>query len=477
MKIFKKKWFYIIVLILIAITIGYFLFFKNKSKTNYELDTVKRGNLIQKVSVTGTVKPSTNVDLAFERGGKVASVNVSVGNRVKSGQVLVTLVNDDLQAQLNQAEAKLEELKKGSRPEEIDIQKEKVKTAKDSLLDAIDDAYTKSDDAIRNKTDKLFSNPSTFPQINIPIKDIVLKSQIESERLFLEPVLNNWKDNLTDYNLAKDNLNKIKDFLDKLATAVNALTESATLSQTTIDGYKTEISTCRTNINTAIMNLNSAINNLNLQEKQLELYEAGTILEQIKAQEAGVEEIKANISKTIMVSPINGIITKNEAKVGEIVPANTPIISIISDSKLQIEAYVPEADIAKVKINDLAEVTLDAYGKDVLFEAKVVSIDPAETIIEGVSTYKTVLEFTKEDAKIKSGMTANTDIITARKENVLYIPQRAVITKDKEKIVRKIDNNNQITEVKVETGLKDSDGNIEVLSGLSEGEKIVVYTK
>jgi len=102
----------------------------------------------------------------------------------------------------------------------------------------------------------------------------------------------------------------------------------------------------------------------------------------------------------------------------------------------------------------------------------VVKIDPAETIIEGVATYKTTLQFEKSDGRIKSGMTANIDISTDKRENVLVIPQRAVVSEGAGKFVM-VDNGTSNPEKrKIETGLRGIDGNIEVISGLSEGEKI-----
>ena len=145
---------------------------------------------------------------------------------------------------------------------------------------------------------------------------------------------------------------------------------------------------------------------------------------------------------------------------------------MISTNKYEIEANVPEADIAKIKVGNTADVTLDAYGNDVRFNVKITAIDPAETVIEGVSTYKTTFQFTAEDGRIKSGMTANLDILTDKKENVIAIPSRAVITKGADKIVTVL-GNNILKEVKVTLGLRGSDGNVEIVSGISEGDKVV----
>ena len=154
--------------------------------------------------------------------------------------------------------------------------------------------------------------------------------------------------------------------------------------------------------------------------------------------------------------------------------ANTTVISVISEAGFEIEANITEVDISKVKIGNKAEVELDAYGNDESFEAVVVSIDPAEEVIEGVATYKTVLQFLDAGDKIKSGMSADLEIMTNMKENIIAIPQRAVIYRNGDRIV-KIMVNGEIMEREVETGVKGSDGKIEILSGINEGDTVITF--
>jgi multidrug efflux pump subunit AcrA (membrane-fusion protein) len=135
---------------------------------------------------------------------------------------------------------------------------------------------------------------------------------------------------------------------------------------------------------------------------------------------------------------------------------------------------MPEADITKIHMQNPAEITLDAYGRDTVFEALVTKMDPAEIIIDGVPTYKVTLQFTAADSRIRSGMTANITIITAEKENVLAIPQRAIIREDGNKFVQ-IVQGTSIQKVQVETGLQASNGNIEIINGIQEGERVITF--
>ncbi len=197
----------------------------------------------------------------------------------------------------------------------------------------------------------------------------------------------------------------------------------------------------------------------------------------IKQAQAALQNTQAQLDKNSLRAPFDGLVAKQEAKVGEMAAANTTIVSLISEAKFEIEANVPEADIAKVKISDSANVTLDAYGNEVIFEARVVAIEPAETVIDGVATYKNTFQFVKEDERIKSGMTANIDILTDQRENVIIVPQRAVINQGNGKIIKVLGDDQVVKDVQVETGLRGSDGNIEIISGLNEGDKVVVNFK
>ena len=259
---------------------------------------------------------------------------------------------------------------------------------------------------------------------------------------------------------AESHLKVIRDFL---LDAMDALEKANSLSASTLDSYKANVTTARTNINTALTNISDQKQSINLQGANIVSEEVS-----IRSYEASVGNIEAQIEKTILRSPINGIITKQDAKVGEIAVANSVLVSILS-SIYEVEAFIPEVDIAKIKIGDSAKVTLDAYGREAIFEAKVISVNPAETMVEGVATYKTTLRLDSGDKPVKSGMTANLDILTAQKNDALIIPQRAITSANGDKFV-----DIGGTTVKVITGLRGSDGNIEILEGLKEGDKIVI---
>lgn len=526
LKIKNKKRFVLILLgvvVVLAIAGGIVAGQMNKPLP-YEFIIASKQTVIQEVSVTGKVKPAQSVELAFERGGKIKSAPVQIGDIVEAGQVLASLDTSELQAQKEQAEANLEnqeaqlaQLQKGTRPEEINIAKNAVDNAQktltetknktvsdlahlyDDVKDTLNDAYVKADDAVNKQTQELFSNGNTNnPQLTFYCSSYQLVIDSQTKKILANNSVINLKENNNSLEKALIDLSQISDFLN---TIDSALSNASGLSASTISTYKGYVNTGRTNINTALTNVNAlkqsissqvitnqqnittAQNSLESAQKNLELKQAGATSEQIqsqdsqvKAAQANVNNISAQIAKAALKAPIAGIITKQEAKPGEISQAGAVTVSLISQAEFEIEANIPEADIAKVKLGDNAKTTLDAYGADVEFQAKITKIDPAETVLEGVPTYKTTLQFTQKDERIKSGFTANIDILTNQKENVLAVPYRAVITKNGEKII-KVVVDEKITEVKVILGLRGSDGNVEIIEGINEGDKIITFEK
>lgn len=508
---------------IIAVVFFGYLYLGNSKINEEDVVVAKRSDLIQVVSLSGKIKPVDEISLGFEKVGKIKSVGVNVGDKVPKGKVLATQENADLFADLEQAkavvkreESKLSELYGGTRKEEIILDESKVEKAKIDLAESrkkleasIRSAYTKSDDVVRNTVDQFFNNPRSYlAEFSIDFNDsgtsvyfdvdFNLKLDIKNKRIKVEGLLNNWLESLKKMgsdleNIEKyaaeadNNLVEIKSLLDKISEAVNSLNSYNFKYESTVSGYKTSISGARTIIDSMIDTLNRSIqdvksdsSNFIISEKELALKKAGTLPEKIIAQRAAVDEVRAKvsaveaqISKTIIRSPIDGVVTKQDAKTGEITSANTPIISVISDGKFEVESFVPEINIAKIKIGNQAEVTFDAYDLDVVFNANVSRIDPAETLVDGVPNYKIILELLDGDERIKSGMTANLEVTTDKKEGVIIIPLRAVVSKNGKKIVRVV-RNKIIEEADVQIGIKGSDGGIEIISGIKDGDRVLI---
>ena len=195
----------------------------------------------------------------------------------------------------------------------------------------------------------------------------------------------------------------------------------------------------------------------------------------VEAAQANVKNLQAQISQTFIRAPFIGVVTQVDAKVGQIAPINTALVSIISKDKFQVELYVPEIDVAKVAIGNAAQITLDAYGSTVIFNAALIAIDPAETILNGASSYKVTLQFSDIDSRLKPGMTVNATVIADKRTAVLAVPQQAIITRGDQKFVLKAAANGESVLTPVITGIKSTDGLIEITQGLEEGDRIIGF--
>ena len=483
-----KIWAIIIIIVLLAL--GWYFLGRNSSNTKYTEIPVTVSSISEIVSVTGNVKPLATVDLAFERGGRVANINVAVGDKVYTGQSLTSVSNADLVASLDQAKAnlKITELQSGNKLDQatLNLAQDKI-----SLVNSIKDSYTQADDAVRNKIYSLFTDPNRYQAKLSFTTDSYLRDSIESGKDTISDSLSSWYSTLSSintnsdldvyYNTAKTNLLAIKSLLDKCATAVNGLSPgSSNISYLQIDAWKSNMSLARTSINQEINSLVGIYDQYQAALLALVNTKNDFSVQQVTVEQAraGVASAEAELAKSIIRAPINGVVTNIVPKLGETVSAGQTVISVISYGDYEVEAFVPEADISKVKIGNFASTTLDAYGSGVNFQTTVIKIDPAATLIDGVPTYKVTFKFITQDERVKSGMTANLDILTNHKDNVLVLPGRLVVTKDDGKYVSVADSINpgKSQDKKIVTGLRGVDGNVEIVSGLSEGEKVVVPT-
>lgn len=275
-----------------------------------------------------------------------------------------------------------------------------------------------------------------------------------------------------------------------IASFKTSLNTQSTVISTAISSVQTAASNLRskdiyyqTQINTANNNIASASANLSLSKARLKSKEAPPRDFEIEAAKANVRRAQAtlnrylsDLSETVIKAPVDGTITKVNFNAGESSSLSEAVISMIGESKLQIEVNVPESDITKITVGDSVEITLDAFSSLEKFAGVVTFIDPASTIINDVTYYNVKVDFNEPQEKIKSGMTADLTILTDQKNSVLTVASRAIVIRDGLQYVQ-ILQGETLVERQVTTGLKSDDGMTEVISGVSEGEDIITLVK
>ncbi len=262
------------------------------------------------------------------------------------------------------------------------------------------------------------------------------------------------------------------------ATALNSLQKSKfDLEQSKINARNSE-NNARAQVDIRHAALNSSVASLNLKKSPVRAVDLAPLAAQISLAQVVLEIAKNEYSDSQLISPIDGLVTFIYGKVGENVSISETALSsflTIQTDNLIVEASVPETDISKIKEGDKVEMTVDAFDFTEKFEGSVAYIDPAETVIQGVVYYGIKAAFDLKDERLRSGMTTNMNVVTAKKENILIIPSRAVKYEDSIRYVELL-NNGTPKKTIIKTGLE-SDQFIEVTDGLKEGDKIITFMK
>lgn len=467
--------------IVVAAIVALWMFGGNGNNKDLQTLVLEPTDFAPAVAVSGTVVAAQEVDLGFAQSGRVSGVYAKVGSDVRQGALIANIENGDEHAAVVSAEARLQEALAGTRPEEIHIAEVEVSSARAEALDAARDAFRAADDAVRTKTADLFHNPTTNPSLTFITTSNSSKRAAEDARLDLERELEVWEREVAALGPTADLpaalsrasaiLAQSASFLTAVAMALNNAEQDAYNTQAEIEASIANITSARTGINTAQSNITSARSTLESAERSLTLKQAGSTSYDIAYERAQVEAARAALARTIITAPFSGTVSRVDVSIGEIVSPNTPQISMLSHGVFQIESYIPEVNIAHIELGDRAQVTLDAYGAE-MFDAVVAAIDPAETLRDGVSTYKTTLQFGAEDPRIRSGMTANITITTEEKFDVLVIPQGALVRRNGNTYVYVLSDKETI-ERQVTIGAT-ALGRAEVLSGVAAGEVVVL---
>lgn len=215
-----------------------------------------------------------------------------------------------------------------------------------------------------------------------------------------------------------------------------------------------------------------------------------------------LQSARTNLGYANIYSPIDGVVLSRAIDVGQTVAASfsTPtLFTIAQDLKeMQVEANVDEADIGNVKNGQRVTFTVDAYINET-FEGVVTQVRLDPTVTSNVVTYTVVIKADNPDLKLKPGLTATISIYTLELKDILTAEAKAINFKpeaetlatynlhhnlpentsdlsSKETMLWIQGNDKSITSKKVTLGA--SDGvNIQILSGISEGEKLVYSLK
>ncbi len=216
------------------------------------------------------------------------------------------------------------------------------------------------------------------------------------------------------------------------------------------------------------------------------------ILFQIDQAQASLQSTLDTLSKTVYNSPIDGIITSLRVEEGEIAMIGTmnnpgTILMTIADlSVMEVEVEVDETDVIGVEIGHLAEVRVDALPDQIIMgevtEIGSSALQKATTSQES-KDFKVIITLVAPPQSLKPGLSASADIITAEKKEALAVPISALVLREKKDEENKntdeqeegvyVVESNRVKFIPVEKGIM-GEMMIEIISGLEEGQEIVV---
>lgn len=490
------------VVAVVIIIAGAYLLVKNNAsgETRYITEVVKLGNITTTVSGTGQVEASNTIDLRPKTTGDVTFVGVKVGDTVRKGKLIASVDSRDAKIALENAQISLAKLTK--EPDTLTLlQKE------NGLTESYDGGWNTVSSFITDMTllvgdlENMYSNDGYFGYNNISNLSSTGKTKVKlaedsyyDAEKSLEEISKSYK-TLSRSSSQEEILNLITKSYASSKIIANAIKNTETAfnyvvkdleyennSNTTTT--RAEITSWMSDSNNYVNSLLSAINNIKEETQSLKDTIAGSDDLDIRSAQLSLQSKQNAYNDCFVYAPFDGIIATLSAKVGE--SSGSSIGSLITQQKM-VTIPFNEVDVTSIKLGQNAVITFDAID-DLSIPGVVAEIDTLGTVSSGVVTYNVKVAFDSPDERIKPGMSSNVEITTQEKKDVLTISSSAIKNKNKKTYV-------EIFEVplpdskspmgltssvlpirkEITIGLSD-DSKTEILSGLDEGDQIVLKT-
>jgi RND family efflux transporter MFP subunit len=296
-----------------------------------------------------------------------------------------------------------------------------------------------------------------------------------------------------------------------LQSALNVIDAAIDIAEQRYATLGSSVSTLRTNAQTHLSTTNAKLSALLAQQSEL-----GTAQRAIRDQERDIQilkignptgadpislqasrndiadqerklmELRNDLADYTITAPFSGTLATVDIESYDSVTTGTSVATLITDQKIA-ELSLNEVDMAAVKVGNKATLTFDAV-EDLTLTGSVIEIDAVGTVSQGVVSYNVKIGFDARDERIKPGMTVNASIMTEVREDVLLVPASAVKAQAAASYVlaftpeltdtggpQGVTSATVPSRVPVEIGISD-DAHVEIVSGLSEGQQVVVKT-
>jgi len=404
------------------------------------LSRVKLGSISQLQSqslfrVIGEVKAVSEARLQAESSGRITSVNANLGDTVQAGFVLATLENSAQRAALLQAEGSYEAALAGAASSKSGTESAEtsLSAALTSGVSTYRSAFISADSSVRNTIDDLFTDPAgATPGFRLDSYGSAVA--LNQERKDLEPILDEWSAKTATADIgnirsrlgeAITNTQRILQYTETLSAIVSRQDPSSIFTQTQKDSLEAEFLGIRSNLNQTLQALESAQTAIKSSEEALDRAKiAGSSNEvsladaQVKSALGSLQAARSSYEKTLVRTPISGVVNALYLKEGEYASQGQPSAIIANNNALEITTALSSADAELVSIGDKVFVNGATEG---LITAVAPAIDPA-------SGKKEIKIGVVEDSQLTNGETVTIEFkrSEAKSSDTIHIPLSAV---------------------------------------------------
>lgn len=477
-----------------------------------QIVTVFRGDLAASASASGKVLPQRSAALAVQTPGRVEAVMVEEGDAVQEGEVLLLLERDELQAAVESAsqdlalqQANLDDLTAEPLPEEIAAAEAAVASAEARLADLQDgprpEEIAAAEANLAAAQAGVWASSEQYQQAQGGAEEAEIaraRAQLAAAQLELERAQQVNADNpVFETHQAMLEAQEAVDIaqaqLDALLAGPNA--DSVGAAQAGVGASAAQRDARQAELDLLLAGPNAtqsaaAEAQLAQAEAALDALLSGPSDETVRAAEAQVEQARlaledaeAALEDAALRAPFASVVTTVYVEVGEL--ASGPAVELLDMDSLEVVLTVDEADIGALDLGQEATVALETWP-DEEFESEIVRIAPAATVGESaLVSYAVHLTLEHALHEVRAGMTANANLLTAQRDDVLLLPSQAIIADraagrfyvelvigDAQQTADGAESTGvPVERVEVVIGLRD-DENTQILEGLQEGDRV-----
>ncbi|MEP6985844.1 MAG: efflux RND transporter periplasmic adaptor subunit [Chloroflexota bacterium] len=410
---------------------------------NLHFYTAAQGDVTLFVTGIGKIDAESVTDLSFKQVARVAEVMVQPGDVVKVGDVLAVLAHDNEQMNYDRAVLNLQlaQLQKQDVIKPVD--QSAIEVAEANLKSA-QGAYLGIQNAV---------SPSDLQAAQLRYQQALdLKAQAEKSR-------------------TTANGGQVDQAYQLLDAQVGAASFNAEIARLQLESLKSGNHGA----------LNASAGRIVQAQRELDRVKAGPTQAQIDQANIAVQQAQLQVDQAAKVladmsltAPSDGIVSAVNVQAGSVVSPALPAVEITNVSPLHVVVQVDEVDIHKVREGSLAKVKVDALP-GIELPATIGSIALVGTNDNGIINYDVQVQLDANDARVRSGMTAEASVVVEQKTNVLSVPNE-YIRLDRQHdtaYVNVVDNNGHLQETEVTLGLQGDDSS-EVVNGIQKGDVLAV---